>query len=348
MILNEFIQQALNEGFDFDLVSEAANTSDAETYDDFIEDLLNVVNKRKEHMEQEEKRRQLANEIISSNVKRLESMRYFDAHLTDLMQKNYNTTAVYPKRLEKCLDAKLEPHILEAYKSSLYYAACNIKAPLVHDAVKECLASWITDMDAVNFVRNYYADNDIDFDSVESMCQDAISQLPDNYNIKNEESPEIYKAVKFVEIMSGKKFCIAEEKTNVIEKAGVALGKITTLPDSVKKTVNDAVGKHVSDFSTGLEKELHKHGKSTQEAPKEKESNSDVSEDATAHAMGAPDTQHINTSDFSPKISKRAMVILVFGMVVFLSMLFKPRILYYFVLCALIVVLIRAATRKHN
>ena len=352
--MNEFIQRALNEGFDFDLVREAADTSDAETYDDFAEDLVKVANKRKERMEQEEKRRQLANEIIRSNVKRLESMLDFDAHLISLIQGNYNTTAVSLKSLGERIKEKLDSHILETYKSPLYYAAYNIKAPLVHDAVKECLASWTTDMDAVNFVRNYYADNGIDFDSVESMCQDAISQLPDNYNIKNEESPEIYKAVRFVEIMSGENFSIAEEKISVSEKAGVALGKIVTLQDSVKKTFNDAVNKHVSDFNTGLEKELHKHDESTRATSNEKESNSDVSVDTTAHAKDASDTQqkaytqYSNTGDFSPNISKKTIAILVFGMVVFLIMLFKPRALYYLALCVLIVILIRAATNKRK
>lgn len=118
--------------------------------------------------------------------------------LADAIRRTYNTTAVTTEELcEELRDCKeLRLHI---YDNIIFSLIIQIEASFVAEGVRNCLERWATSPVVQSIVDQYLASLGVTQDDYEENFQALIDALPDMY--RNEDSPDVWKAYKSVEII---------------------------------------------------------------------------------------------------------------------------------------------------
>lgn len=202
IVVNDFCERALSEGFPPDIVERAkGQAGDCKTYDDFADVIRRVLDNLDAADQKEAQRRQDVQRSIQRTIQSL-SQQDIMGLIDQKIQTTYNTTAVTALELTEECAKTFTQEMLQVYANVTFAVYICMNSAWVKQAMNACLDKWETSMDTKNFVGAYLKKMGSTPDSINSDIRKLPEYLPDAYS--NENSPVLYKAYMSMQLMTKK------------------------------------------------------------------------------------------------------------------------------------------------
>lgn len=207
-------ERALADGYGETVVEAALDvaTEAVESYADFEDVIDSVIRRMNDEKAKEEQKARRLKESVNIELDKLRRMQKPAEHLTKLIYKYYNTTAV--TALEMLYETEHDERLnLEVYEEPVYSLIMQIKEQWIEDLINDCLAKWENNPVVDGYIEKYLNYLGTPEEQYEQAKMDLISFLPEN--IQNESSPVVYKQFKAVQLIlqenSGENYDASEE-----------------------------------------------------------------------------------------------------------------------------------------
>jgi len=201
-VIDNFCEQALQEGFPKDIVEQAkAKATNCKSYEEFAEVINRVLNDLDTADQREAQRRADVQRSIQRTVQKLASQDIM-ALIDQKIQLTYKTTAVAALELTEECAKTFTQEAAALYGNVAYAVYICMESAWVKQAMNACFDKWETSMDTKNFIGAFLKTKGATEDNMNSSIRHLPEYLPDAY--KNETSPTLYKAYLSMQLMTRK------------------------------------------------------------------------------------------------------------------------------------------------
>lgn len=202
IVLEEFCEKALMEGFPQDIVEKAKEKANSCTsYDEFAEVIGRVLDSLDAADSREAQRKLNVQRSIQRTIRSLAQQDIMGL-IDQQIHKVYNTTAVAALELTEECAKTFTQEMLQLYGNVAFAVYMCMKSVWVKQALTTCLDKWDSSMDTKDFVGAYLNSKGSTPETMNSDIRKLPEYLPDVY--KNENSPLLYKAYLSMQLMTRK------------------------------------------------------------------------------------------------------------------------------------------------
>lgn len=347
--LATFIDKARDDGFGETAIERAVSLCKGKcnSYEEFCDFIDKGITAIDEEQLKERIRRENIRKSVAIELKKLE-----DKDVIDLINKsiyaNYNTTAVTALELVDECSKTFNEESEELYGECKYAVYLCMKSDWVKRGLAACLDRWDTSMEVKRYITSYLKTVNVDPDNYNAGIRQLVDYLPEA--IKNENSPTLYKSFRAVQIITSKAFTepadfdtqvresstyydvlldcreknmpllaaeqlatsIASKKGNLVENAGLLVGKAVTVKykfaSSIDEAIRESLGDKADDYYA--QREQKKQAKEQQQIERDLRKSNERAADIKAQVrVSEPKPrkpeQHVQQRQQRPKQSQK-------------------------------------------